>query len=482
MAKVRVRFAPSPTGELHIGGARTALFNYLFARKHDGVFILRIDDSDEERSRPEYVEGLMESLRWLGLDWDEGPYFQSQNLERYHRAANLLLENKKAYRCYCTPEELEAGREEARRKGEAYLYPGKCRNLTPEQEEKLRAAGRVPVVRLLTPDRGETVVEDLIRGSVRFDNALIDDFIIIKSSGLPTYNFASVVDDAQLEISHVIRAEEHLSNTPRQILCARALGCAIPSYAHLPMILAPDRSKLSKRHGATAVEEFREKGYLPEALVNYMCLLGWSPSLSGDEEILPLEEMIARFSLERVNKTAAIYDTEKLTWMNGHYLREGNLERITRLAVPFFAAKGLVSPNPGKEELGKLQKVVSLMRERAKTLSEMAEASSYFYSADYEYDPRGWEKHFSREGTGSLIDKIAGELEALPDFKPGTIEEAFARLAQETSLSLGRLIQPVRLSVSGRTGGPDFYELLSFLGREETVRRLRRTVQQLEGR
>ena len=332
------------------------------------------------------------------------------------------------------------------------------------------------MVRLLTPDRGETVVEDLIRGSVRFDNALIDDFIIIKSSGLPTYNFASVVDDAQLEISHVIRAEEHLSNTPRQILCARALGCAIPSYAHLPMILAPDRSKLSKRHGATAVEEFREKGYLPEALVNYMCLLGWSPSLSGDEEILPLEEMIARFSLERVNKTAAIYDTEKLTWMNGHYLREGNLERITRLAVPFFAAKGLVSPNPGKEELGKLQKVVSLMRERAKTLSEMAEASSYFYSADYEYDPGAGRSTFQRRDR--LSNRQNCRTGSPPRLQTGHHRGGFCQAGPGNLLSLGRLIQPApfRFRTHRRA---DFYELLSFLGRRRRAR-LRRTAQQLE--
>ena len=469
MSGVRVRFAPSPTGELHIGGARTALFNYLFARASGGTFILRIDDTDLERSRPEFTTALMEALHWLGLEWDEGPYFQAQNLDEYNREAARLLEEKKAYHCYCTPEELAAGREEARKQGKPYRYPGTCRNLSQEEERAFLAEGRTPVIRLITPDEGETVVEDMIRGRVVFDNSTLDDFIIVKSNGLPTYNFASVVDDARMQITHVIRAEEHLSNTPRQIICAQALGYELPRYAHVPMILAPDRSKLSKRHGATSVEEFRSKGYLPEALLNYLALLGWSP---GEDEILDLSAMIERFSLERVHKTAAIYDVAKLTWLNGHYLWEADPVRLTQLALPFFQAEGLVAENPGEEDLQYLQKVIETVRSRVKTLSELAEASTYFYRDQFAYDPKGVEKHFKKEGTAELLRKAAETLEKLPAFDLESTEAAYRDLAASLGVSSGRLIHPTRLALSGRTMGPGLFELMVVLGRERAVKRL----------
>jgi glutamyl-tRNA synthetase len=466
---VRVRFAPSPTGELHIGGARTALFNYLVARANKGTFILRIDDTDLERSRPEYTEGLINSMRWLGLDWDEGPYFQSQRLEEYNRAAARLLEEDKAYHCYCTPEELTAGREAARKAGKPYLYPGTCRDLPQEEARAYLAAGRSAVVRLRVPDRGETVVRDLIRGEVRFDNSTLDDFIIIKSNGLPTYNFASVVDDALMQITDVIRGEEHLSNTPRQQLCIEALGYEVPRYAHVPMILAPDRSKLSKRHGATSVEEFRDRGYLPQALLNYIALLGWSP---GEKEIVSLSEMVLLFSLERVNKTAAIYDTTKLTWMNGHYLREAPLDRLAENALPFFEAEGLFKGPVAGEELNYFKKVVDTVRDRVKTLSELAEASTYFYRDEFSYDPKGVEKHFRKEGSAELLRRAAGLLRNFEPFNLESIETAYRSLSEELGISTGRLIHPTRLAISGRTMGPGLFDIIVLLGREKTVSRL----------
>ncbi|HOA34979.1 MAG TPA: glutamate--tRNA ligase [Bacillota bacterium] len=471
MRPVRVRFAPSPTGELHIGGARTALFNYLVARASNGTFILRIDDTDLERSRPEYTDGLLNSLRWLGLDWDEGPYFQSQRLEEYNRAAARLLEEDKAYHCYCTPEELAAGREAARKAGKPYLYPGTCRDLSQEETRAYLAAGRSPVIRLRTPDRGETVVRDLIRGEVRFDNSNLDDFIIVKSNGLPTYNFASVVDDALMQISDVIRGEEHLSNTPRQQLCIEALGYEAPRFAHVPMILAPDRSKLSKRHGATSVEEFRGRGYLPEALLNYIALLGWSP---GEKEIVSLSEMVSLFSLERVNKTAAIYDTNKLTWMNGHYLREAPLEQLTEKALPFFEAEGLLHAPVEGNELDYFQKIVDTVRDRVKTLAELAEASTYFYRDDFSYEPKGVEKHFRKEGTDELLRRAADLLRKLEPFELDSIEKAYRSLSEDLGISTGRLIHPTRLAISGKTMGPGLFEIIVLLGRNRTVERLER--------
>lgn len=477
MSAIRVRFAPSPTGELHIGGARTALFNLLFARANGGTFILRIDDTDQDRSRPEFVEGLLSALRWLGLQWDEGPYYQSRRLAEYGREAARLLTEKKAYHCYCSPEELAAGRSAARKSGKPYLYPGKCRNLPREEERAYLAEGRSPVMRLLTPDSGETVVADEIRGEVRFDNATLDDFIIVKSNGLPTYNFASVVDDHQMQISHVVRAEEHLSNTPRQQLCALLLGYRLPRYVHVPMILAPDRSKLSKRHGATAVEEFRGQGYLPEALLNYMALLGWSP---GEEEIISLPGMIKLFSLQRVNKTAAIYDTAKLTWMNGHYLREADLERITGLAVPFFETEGLVKAPVGGAELEYLKKVVGTVRDRVKTLAELAEAAAYFFREEFEYDQKGVQKHFQKEGTAGLLREAASRLESLDKFDPESAEAAYRELSEQLGVPAGRLIHSTRLAVSGRTMGPGLFELMVVLGREKTIRRMEKAARLID--
>jgi glutamyl-tRNA synthetase len=472
---IRVRFAPSPTGELHIGGARTALFNYLFARRNGGTFVLRIDDTDLERSQEEYSEKLMEALKWLGLTWDEGPVYQSQRVSTYVSEVNRLVAEKKAYRCYCSIDELTAGRELARKENRAYLYPGTCRNLSSETLAMKEEEGIRPVVRLLTPDGGETTVKDLIRGEVRFDNHGLDDFIILKSNGQPTYNFASVVDDFQLNISHVIRAEEHLSNTPRQILCALALGYDLPAFAHVSMILAPDRSKLSKRHGATSVEEFRSLGFLPEALINFMALLGWSPG-TGEEnsDIFTLAQMSELFSLDKTGKTAAVYDTEKLTWMNGQYIRDYGLVKLTTEARSFFVRRGLLTEKANENELSYLSRVIELVRERAKTLVELADLSSYFFEDNFPYDQKTLEKVFKKEGAISIINDLTGLLSELKTFDRFSTENLFNDYCTKKDISTGKVIQPVRLAVTGLGGGPGLFEIMELIGQEKTIKRLNR--------
>ncbi len=478
MSNVRVRFAPSPTGELHIGGARTALFNFLYVRSVGGTFILRIDDTDLERSRADYTDKLIASLRWLGFDWDEGPYYQSKRLMEYTSEAERLLADNKAYRCYCSIEDLAKGRDAAHKENRAYQYPGKCRDLASEAEKAYLKEGREAVIRLRTPDHGSTVVDDQIRGEVSFDNEMLDDFIIVKSNGQPTYNFASVVDDLQMGITDVIRAEEHLSNTPRQLLCALALGYKLPRFAHVPMILAPDRSKLSKRHGATSVEEFYNEGYLPEALVNYMALLGWSPG--EDREILTLEEMIDSFSLQRVNKTAAIYDVTKLAWMNGHYIREYKPDKLAEASLPFFKRRGLLREELSDPEYDYFKRVLKAVRERARTLVELADAAEYFYLEQVEYDVKGVKKAFKKEGTAELLRTMIEELRAVEPFDRETTEAFYQDLGEKTGLSIGRLIQPTRLAITGRMGGPGLFEIIELLGKEKTIARLEKAIDYID--
>lgn len=478
MSIIKVRFAPSPTGELHIGGARTALFNYLFAKAKGGIMVLRIDDTDLERSREEYTDKLIESMHWLGLEWDEGPYFQSKRLDIYSSEVNRLLTENKAYYCYCSVDELSSGREEARNENRPYLYPGNCRKLSAEEIETFKKDGRKPVVRLVIPDSGATVVNDLIRGEVSFSNSDLDDFIILKSNGLPTYNFASIVDDCKMEISHIIRAEEHLSNTPRQLLCAEALEYKLPVFAHVPMILAPDRSKLSKRHGATSVEEFRSEGYLPEALVNYMALLGWSPG--EDREFLNLEEMIDLFSLDKVTKTAAIYDTNKLAWMNGNYMREYNTEKLLNAAYPFLEEDYSSETHIKVQDKAYVKAVINSVRERAKTLKELSEAADYFFKDDITYDEKGVKKNFKKEGTADLLKTLNDELVQLDSLTSTNTEALFNSLCENKNISLGRLMGPARLALTGKTGGPAIFDIIEILGKEKTSERLEKAVHYIE--
>jgi glutamyl-tRNA synthetase len=483
---IRVRFAPSPTGSLHIGGARTALFNWLFARHHGGSLILRIDDTDLARSTEESTRGILSALRWLGLDWDEGPdaggsygpYFQSQRLELYTKIAQELVDQGRAYYCYCTPEELAERRKQAMAEGKAPRYDGRCRELTSQERIQKENEGHRPAIRLRIPDAGETVVQDFFRGDVVFANDVLDDFIIIKSNGMPTYNFACVVDDAKMQISHILRAEEHLSNTPRQILIYQALGYPLPIFAHVPMILAPDRSKLSKRHGATSVEEFRDMGYLPEALINYLALLGWSPE--GEEEILSLPELVRQFTLERVGKTAAVYDVKKLTWMNGHYLNERDLDDVIELVMPYFQEKNLIPQQLNDEEMAYFRQVVDAVRTRVKTLAEVADASEYFYIDDFSYDEKGVRKHFRKENSVEYLEKAAEKLTALQNFDLETTERAYRELSEELGVKAGKIIHPTRLALSGRTMGPGLFDIMVILGKDKTLQRLDRAVQYIE--
>jgi glutamyl-tRNA synthetase len=475
MSEVRVRFAPSPTGSLHIGGARTALFNWLFARHHGGKFILRVDDTDLERSTEESMRGILEGLQWLGIDWDEGPIYQSQRLDEYRKFANKLLEEGKAYYCFCTKEELEEMRKQAEREGRPFMYTGKCRNLTKEQIENYLKEGRKPVIRLKTPREGKTVVHDIIRGDAEFDNSTIDDFIIMKSDGMPTYNFATVVDDYQMGITHIIRAEEHLSNTPKQILIYEALGVPLPQFAHVSMVLAPDRTKLSKRHGATSVQEFRDQGYLPEAIVNYITLLGWAP-LDG-EEIFDVRKSIREFSLERVSKNPAVYDVQKLTWINGHYIRSYDLDKLTQAIIPFLQKKGLIGENYDYEYI---KKIVSVVREREKTLVDIADAMTYYFKEVESYEEKGVQKYFTKEGVVDILKKAAETLKNLEPFNKFTAEEAYRKLVEELGISSSALFHPTRLAISGRTFGPGLFDIMEFLGKEKTVARIERAIKFIE--
>lgn len=480
---VRVRFAPSPTGSLHIGGARTALFNLLFARHNNGTFVLRIEDTDTERSTEESTQQIIRSLKWLGLDWDEGPekggdfgpYFQSQRLELYKEEVDRLLAEGKAYYCYCSPEELSERREAALKAGKPPKYDGRCRNLTPEQRKKFEDEGRPYTIRLKMPEEGQTVVEDLIRGTVVFDNSVLDDLIIVKSNGIPTYNFACVVDDNAMKMTHIIRAEEHLSNTPKQIQTYLALGYEIPKFAHVPMILAPDRSKLSKRHGATSVEEFRDQGYLAESIINYLTLLGWSPE--GTEEIFDMDKAIREFTLERVNKTAAIYDVKKLTWINGHYMRELDLEYITEQTIPFMIKKGIITEEEARDNFDYIKKVVEISRDRAKTLDELADTIAFFFKDVTEYEEKGVKKHFSKENAVELLTLGAEALEKLEDFTHDKTEETFRNITADMGLKAAEIIHPTRLAITGRTVGPGLFDIIVLLGREKTVERMRKAAQ-----
>jgi len=472
MNEVRVRFAPSPTGNLHIGGARTALFNWLFARHNGGKLILRVDDTDIERSTEESMKGILDGLKWLGIDWNEGPIYQSNRLDEYRKFAEKLLEEKKAYQCFCTKEELDEMRKLAQQEGRPPMYSGKCRNLTEEEKNKYLKEGRKPVIRLKVPKTGKTIVNDIIRGDVEFDNSTIDDFIIMKSDNMPTYNFATVIDDFQMNISHIIRAEEHLSNTPKQILIFKALGFKIPKFAHVSMVLAPDRSKLSKRHGATSVQEFKDLGFLPEAIINYITLLGWVPA--DGEEIFNTDKSIREFTLDRVSKNPAIYDTQKLTWINGHYIREYDLDKLAQAVVPFLKNKKLINENYDYEYV---KKVLKAVRDREKTLVDICDAMSYYFKDFTFYDEKGVKKYFTKEGVDIILEKANETLSKVEIFDSCHTENAYRNLIEEMNISSSALFHPTRLAISGRTFGPGLFDVMELLGKERTLERLKKAIE-----
>ncbi len=473
---VRVRFAPSPTGYLHIGNARTALFNYLFARKNNGIFILRIEDTDKERSKKEYEEGIIEDLKWIGIEWDEGPdiggdygpYRQSERLSIYREMADKLLREGKAYKCFCTKEEIEK-----RTKGTG--YDGKCRNLTEEEIERFEKEGREYVLRFKVPEKGKIVVNDLIRGKVEFKTDFITDFVIMKSDNTPTFHFAVVVDDYLMKITHVIRGEDHLSNTPKHIMLFEAIGSKIPEFAHMSMTLGPDRTRLSKRHGATSVRAYREEGYLPEAFFNYISLLGFGTTDS--KEIFTKEELIQEFSIERCHKANAIFDPEKLLWMNGFYIRNSSPERLLSLSLPFLKEAGLIKEPLSEEEKEYLKKLIYLHREKVKTLKEIPLWIDYFLKDEIEYEEKSVEKYLDEKGK-KVISELLPYLENCPSFEKETLENSLRKFFEEKKYKTKDVFHPLRVAVSGRMRGPGIFELLEFLGKERVIKRIKKIIEE----
>jgi glutamyl-tRNA synthetase len=468
---VRVRFAPSPTGSPHIGNIRTALFTWLFARKHGGVFILRIEDTDRARYVEGSVQEIMDSLRWLGLDWDEGPYFQSQRLPLYREVAEKLVETGHAYRCYCTPERLEELRRQQEAAKQPTGYDRKCRYLSDEERKELEAQGLPHVIRFAMPLEGETVFHDEIRGEIRFENALIDDFVMLKSDGYPTYHLASVTDDHDMGITHVIRGEEWISSTPRHVQIYRALGWELPKFAHLPMILGMDRKKLSKRHGSVQFVEYIQQGYLPEAMLNFLALLGWSAD--EDRELYSREELIERFDLSGVQENPAIFDGQKLLWMNGVYIRRKPMGELTRLCLPYLQEAGLMPQNPSPEEVTYAQRVIALEAERMKLLSEVVPLTEYFFRDTLEYEEKGVRKWFTQPYVPQMLEMLIERYSALEPFDVPHIEATTRAVAEELGVSAAQVIHPTRVAVSGRTVGPGLFEMIEVMGKERVLHRLR---------
>ncbi len=462
MRQVRVRFAPSPTGFLHIGGVRTALFNWLFARQQQGVFILRIEDTDQSRSTDESIQAILQGMQWVGLDWDEGPFRQTERMDLYRAHAMKLLEAGQAYWCVCKAEELDARRKEAEAKGLSPRYDGRCRNL------KLVCSPGDAALRFKAPQEGQTVIDDLIKGKVVFDNAVVDDVIILRSNGYPTYNFSVVVDDALMGITHVVRGDDHLTNTPRQIPIFEALGFAAPRFGHLPMILGADKTRLSKRHGATSIMAYKDMGYLPEAMVNYLVRLGWS---HGDQELFTRQELIEKFSWDHVQTSAAVFNPDKLLWMNAEYIKTSPPSEVAQALVPHLEQAGL------KDELRTmsaewLAQLIILVKERAKTLVDMVDWVRPYFGQEATFEVEAAKK-FLTPTTAPLLQKLLARFEALPIFSKQVWEESFKKLVEEEGIKMGALAQPVRVALTGRTASPGLFEVMEVLGRERTLVRLK---------
>ena len=489
---VRVRFAPSPTGYWHPGNARTALFAWLFARHEGGVYILRIEDTDRERNTPEAVDNLIESMRWLGMDWDEGPiiggdhgpYYQSERLPLYGEAVERLLREGKAYYCFATPEELGAMREEQRARGiAAPKYDGRYREYPVEEALARVRAGERHVTRFRTEPARSIVVDDIVRGKVEFSSDDLDDFVIVKGDGFPVYNFACVVDDASMAITHVIRAEEHLSNTPRQILLYEALGYRLPRFCHVPLIINQARKKLSKRDpGVRSILAYRDEGILPEAVVNYLALLGWNP---GDaREFFTVPELIAAFGLERISPSPSVFDAKKLEAVGAEHLKIADTERLLPAATPFFEAAGLCSDPPTEAELATIGDAIDLLKTRAWNLRNLAESSAYLFTDDYAIEPEGVRRRLLKASeVPDALDAAASGIDSVDPWEHDAIEEAFRQAVEGAGLDVSVAIHATRMAVTGSPKGPGLFDLLGYVGKERTVARMRRTARWLrEGR
>jgi glutamyl-tRNA synthetase len=469
MGQVRTRFAPSPTGYLHIGGARTALFNYLFARHHGGKFILRIEDTDRERSTPQAIQAILEAMQWLDLGWDEGPFYQIERYPLYKEKLRKLLNAGKAYPCICSSAELDKKRQLAQKQKRKPMYDGTCRPMEgvipPLPENKPYT------IRFRSPQEGSTIINDDVKGDVVFDNQELDDLIIARSDGTPTYNFCVVVDDIDMAITHIIRGDDHLANTPRQIQLYRAFGHEPPTFAHVPLILGTDKARLSKRHGATSVIAYRDMGYFPEAVVNYLVRLGWS---HGDQEIFSREELIEKFSLESVGKSAGVFNPEKFLWVNFHYLKTRPLSQLADEIVPYIAAKGYPIP----QDKSWLERMIKTLQERSRTLVELVDSASFYLTDDIAIDDKAAAKFLTPDIVQPL-SKLIERLSPLEDFSEANIEHAFSAVLQEFALPMGKLAQPVRVALTGSAVSPGIHEVIAVLGKERTIQRLRYALERL---
>jgi glutamyl-tRNA synthetase len=482
----RVRFAPSPTGYLHVGGARTALFNWLYARRHRGVFVLRIEDTDVERSSQDMVTGILDGLRWLDLAWDEGPevggphapYFQSERLDRYRAMADRLLREGHAYHCFCTPDRLREERERAEARGDAWQYDRACLQLSADRIRELEAGGSSKALRFKVPPAG-AAFDDAVHGPIAFDGASIEDFVILRSDGYPTYHLSVVADDIDMGITDVIRGDDHISNTPKHVLLFQALGAAVPRFAHVPLILGADKKRLSKRHGATSVMEYQRQGYLAPAVVNFLALLGWSPG--DDRELMSVQEMIDSFTLDGISGGNAVFNTEKLDWMNGQYIARMPIEELAAAAQPFFDATDLAA-HPLVTEPGAFNRLLELLRPRAKRLTEFVDQARPLLTETVTYDPEAVEKHLSSPDLGPHIAALVEALDAATPYDESQIEAAVRGTASARGLKAGALIHATRVAVTGRTQSPGLFEVLAWLGRDRTRARLARLLEFLSVR
>ena len=473
----RLRFAPSPTGYLHVGGARTALFNWLFARHEGGVFVLRIEDTDAERSSWEMVGGIVDGLRWLGLDWDEGPdvggphgpYFQSERLERYRAAAEQLVADGRAYCCYCTPEALKAQRDAAEQAGEAWNYDRTCARMTAGRIAELEAAGTPRAIRFLVPP-GSTRFEDLVHGPIEFDNTKIEDFVVLRSDGHPTYHLSVVVDDIDMAITHVVRGDDHISNTPKQVLLYEAFAAQLPAFAHVPLILGPDKKRLSKRHGATSVMEYERQGLLPEAMVNFLALLGWSPG--NDQELFTPAELVQAFSLEGISGSNAVFNPEKLEWLSSQHINRMPAGEVVRRIRPLLEKRGWWRDAYDGTAREWTRRVIELLKPRARKMADFVEHGRFFFSDTIAYDPAAVAKHLGAPGLAAHVTALGEALARVDPFEAAPIEAALRKVAGERGIKAAPLIHATRVAVTGQAVSPGLFEVVAVLGRERTLARL----------
>lgn len=464
---IRVRFAPSPTGYLHIGGARTAIFNWLFARHHQGTFLLRIEDTDFARSDPKMVEAIYDGLNWLGLDWDEEPIFQSQRMETYRQVALQLIEQEQAYFCYCSKEKLDQQRQSGGEGERTFRYDGHCRNISASERKKLEAEGVSKAVRFKV-EAGKTSFSDEVHGSLTINNDEIDDFIILRSDGIPTYNFAVVVDDHDMEISHVIRGDDHLSNTPKQIMLYQALSWQQPLFAHVPLILGSDKKRLSKRHGATSISEYESAGYLPEAMLNFLSLLGWSPG--DDREIMAKSELIESFALNGIGKKSAVFDEAKLIWMNGEYISRMSDDDLLQRVFPILQQQQAFAESKFSESY--VNKTLSLLKPKIKKITDFANLGFYFFKDPEQYDEAAVKKYWQDDFVSNRLKAVVDRLIKLDEFDAEQIESSIRNLAEESGISAAKLIHPIRLALTGFGVSPGLFELMEVLGKQVVLRRI----------